>query len=292
MMALSPATAERAATVAEQAADQAGVEIRVVDDLRGLSDVCALLDSIWHPEPTNPLLTTEFARALSHAGNYVAGAFDGDELVGACVGFLAAPPGEVMHSHVAGVTETALGRHIGWAMKLHQRAWALHHGLREITWTFDPLVRRNAYFNLVKLAARPREYLVDFYGDIPDAVNAGQGSDRLLLAWDLAAPQVVAACDGRPVEALDDESLARLVQVISVSDAARPVVAAGGEWRSSGLVAIQLPADISALRLDDPSAAREWREAVRMVLGGLMDDGWRVTGFSRSEGYVVERTAE
>ena len=292
MMPGSPAIAERATAVAEEAAERAGVDIRLVEDLAALADVCALLDSIWRPEPTNPLLTTEFARALSHAGNYIAGAFDGDELVGACVGFFAAPAGAAMHSHVAGVTEAALGRHVGWALKLHQRSWALRHGLPEIRWTFDPLVRRNAYFNLAKLAARPREYLIDFYGDIPDSVNAGQGSDRLLLVWELTTPDVVAACEGRQADAPEAEARAHLVQAISVSDTDRPVVAAEPEWRSSRLVAIQLPADISALRRNDPGAAREWREAVRIVLGGLMDDGWQVTGFSRDEGYIVERTAE
>lgn len=288
MTAHSPAIAEHAATVAGQAADRAGVDIRSVHELGELADVCALLDRIWRPEPTNPLLTTEFARALSHAGNYVAGAFDGDELVGSCVGFFSAPAGESMHSHVAGVADVALGRQVGLALKLHQRAWALQHGLREITWTFDPLVRRNAYFNLVKLAARPREYLVDFYGDIPDSVNAGQGSDRLLLAWDLASPAVVAASEGR----LASASVSGAVRSVSVSATDRPVVAAEREWRSARLVTIQLPADISALRRDDAELAREWRQAVRAVLGDLMDDGWQVIGFSRDEGYVVERTME
>jgi predicted GNAT superfamily acetyltransferase len=289
MTARSPAAiAEQAAIVTSRAAERAGVEIRLVDDLPGLDEVCGLLDRIWRPEPTNPLLTTEFARALSHSGNYIAGAFDGADLVGACVGFFAAPPGEALHSHVAGVAEPALGRHVGWALKLHQRAWALARGLREITWTFDPLVRRNAHFNLVKLAARPREYLVDFYGDIPDSVNAGQGSDRLLLAWDLASPDVVAAGEGRQAT----PSVVGATRAISALGTDRPVIAAEPEWRSARIVTIQLPADITALRRDNPGAAREWRRAVRDVLGALLHDGWQVTGFSRTEGYVVERTAQ
>ncbi|HEX6233723.1 MAG TPA: hypothetical protein VFZ63_11420 [Jiangellaceae bacterium] len=278
---------EQAATVTSRAAERAGVEIRLVDDLPGLTDICALLDRIWRPDPTNPLLTTEFARALSHAGNYIAGAFDGVELVGACVGFFADPPGQALHSHVAGVAEPALGRQVGWALKLHQRSWALARGLREITWTFDPLVRRNAHFNLAKLAARPREYLVDFYGDIPDSVNAGQGSDRLLLAWELAAPDVIAASEGRPVT----PSVGAATRAISVSGTNRPVVAGEHEWRSAQKVTIQLPADITALRRDNPAAAREWRRAARDVLGTLLHDGWQIIGFSRDEGYVVERTA-
>ena len=39
----------------------------------------------------------------------------------------------------------------------------------------------------------------------------------------------------------------------------------------------------------DPGAAKAWRHAVRDVLGGLMGEGARVTGFVREGGYVVER---
>ena len=71
-------------------------------------------------------------------------------------------------------------------MKLHQREWAAANGLDWIVWTFDPLVRRNAWFNLVVLGADVREYLPSFYGTMSDAINAGDESDRLLVAWDVA----------------------------------------------------------------------------------------------------------
>ena len=45
---------------------------------------------------------------------------------------------------------------------------------------FDPLVRRNARLNLVRLGADVTDYLPDFYGAMDDAVNAGDRSDRLL----------------------------------------------------------------------------------------------------------------
>ena len=77
---------------------------------------------------------------------------------------------------------TGLGR----TLKRHQRAWAAAHGLRCVTWTFDPLVRRNAWFNLGVLGARVHEYLVDFYGPIGDSINAGDESDRLLVVWPVA----------------------------------------------------------------------------------------------------------
>ena len=67
-----------------------------------------------------------------------------------------------------------------------------------IVWTFDPLVARNAWFNLARLGALPTGYLEDFYGPMTDAINAGMASDRLLLTWRLDDPAVAAACAGRP----------------------------------------------------------------------------------------------
>ena len=62
-----------------------------------------------------------------------------------------------------------------------------------MTWTFDPLVRRNAHFNLAVLGATVDEYLVDFYGPLPDAVNAGDESDRLLVVWPVGDAATAAA---------------------------------------------------------------------------------------------------
>ena len=178
---------------ARRAAERSGIDVRLIGSLAEINAVSSLFDRIWQPEKNNPPVTIDQLRALTYAGNYLAGAFDHGSLVGACVGFFAAPAGVSMHSHVTGVAANVRGRSVGFALKLHQRAWALGQGLTEVTWTFDPLVRRNAYFNLVKLGAKAREYLIDFYGDMDDAINVGQGSDRLLVGWDLASDAVVNA---------------------------------------------------------------------------------------------------
>ena len=107
------------------AAASAGVEVRELHELADLDDVYRLYNSIWRPDPKNPPVTTELLRALTKAGNYVGGAYDGDTLIGACVGFFGAPAEVTMHSHVAGVSSAARGRNVGFALKLHQRAWAL-----------------------------------------------------------------------------------------------------------------------------------------------------------------------
>jgi len=262
--------------------------VRLIGSLAEIHAVYSLFDRIWQPDKSNPPVTIDQLRAMTYAGNYLAGAFDHGSLVGACVGFFAAPPGVSMHSHVAGVAADVRGRSVGFALKLHQRAWALGQGLTEVTWTFDPLVRRNAYFNLVKLGAIPRDYLVDFYGDMDDGINIGQGSDRLLVDWDLASDAVVAACAGRAAGA--DHSMTSAAPFALREDkVGEPQIANGPGMKDVPIIRVQTPADVENLRQVNPAAAKRWRLAVRDVLGGLVAAGGQVTGFSRSGWYSVER---
>lgn len=287
-MTYSAAGADRlsAQGVAARAQQRSGVDVRIVHDLQGVAAVVELLHGIWRPEVDNPLVTVELLRALAHSGNYVSGAYDGDRLVGACVGFLAAPPGMALHSHVAGVSAYVRGRGVGSALKLHQRAWAIEQGLTTITWTADPLVRRNAYFNLAKLGARPVEYLIDFYGEIADAVNSGQGTDRLLLRWDITSALVDDAVNGFSPDFESDVLLADgAVSALAVSGAGHPLV---GEFGAGAVRLVQVPADIEAIRQVDPDLAREWRFAVRRVMGQLLGSGSRITGFTKDGCYVVD----
>lgn len=270
--------------MADVAARAAGVQIRTIGDLEGLDEVYRLLVGIWQPQPSAPPVTTELLRALTKAGNYVSGAFEGERIVGACIGFFGAPADGTIHSHIAGVSATAQGRNIGFALKLHQRAWALSHGASAIAWTFDPLVSRNAYFNLVKLRALPTEYLPNFYGHMNDDINGEFDSDRLLVQWELASSAVIAACSGLSAPA-DAQSLraSGAVVALGVSKAGGPVQ---GRMEGSTLL-VAVPPDIEGLRRSNPGQAMDWRTSVREVLVALLNTGARVTGFDRAGWYVV-----
>ncbi|WP_133901198.1 GNAT family N-acetyltransferase [Actinophytocola oryzae] len=266
---------------ADRAARAAGVSVRELVTIEDFVAVSRLFHGIWRPAADSPLVTTELLRALTKAGNYLAGAYDGDTLVGACVGFFGAPADGTMHSHIAGVDPSMAGRNVGFALKLHQRAWALRRGVGVIAWTFDPLVARNAYFNLAKLGATAAEYLPDFYGGMEDEVNGGDETDRLLVRWDLGAPEVVAACAGRPHLVTHHQAVVALGR--TAAGAPEPGVLDGSP------LLVGVPPDAATLRGADPSVRKEWRIAVRDVLGGLLADGARVSGFDRAGWYVLTR---
>jgi predicted GNAT superfamily acetyltransferase len=274
---------DRAVQAADAAARAAGVSVRDVVELADLERVVELFSDIWG-RSSNPPVTVELLRAFTKAGNYVGGAVQDGRLVGACVAFFHAPGEDALHSHIAGVA--ASGRSVGFALKLHQRAWALLHGVSEIAWTFDPLIARNAYFNLAKLAATPAEYLPNFYGPMLDAINGDDDSDRLLVRWRLRSPQVVAACRGHHTPAgVTDELAAGATVGLGVSDDGEPEP---GDL-DGATVLVAVPRDIGALRSDDPELAARWRVAVREALEPLIRDGGRIEGFDRSGWYVVRR---
>src|SRR5262249_21679769 len=123
------------------------------------------------------------------------GALGGGGGGGAAVGVSGAPADAACYSLVAGVSPGAEGGGIGLALKLAQRAWALGAGAGRMRWTFDPLLRRNAWFNIARLGAVGTEYWVDFYGEVADGVNDPE-TDRLAVAWDLRAPLPASAARG------------------------------------------------------------------------------------------------
>lgn len=271
---------------ADAAARASGVTVRTLEELSDLERVVTLFGEIWRRSGSPPL-TLELLRALTKAGNYVGGAYADGRLVGACVGFFHAPEEDSLHSHIAGVAPDAAGRNVGFALKLHQRAWAIARGVREVAWTFDPLVARNAWFNLTKLGACATEYLPNFYGPMDDGINGRDESDRLLVRWRLTDPAVVLACAGGGVGAVaDDLRAGGAVVALRPDEAGGPVT--GPLDGSVSLVAV--PSDIAGLRAGDPDAARRWRLAVREVLTVLLADGaGHIEGFDRSGWYVVRR---
>ena len=129
--------------------------IRELTDSRRSRDAGQVFDDVWRPDPSNRVTDTDSLRALSHTGNYVVGRVHRRCARRRQRRFFGARQHDAAQPHHR-VSRLGRGRNLGRALKLYQRQWAIDRGLSEITWTFDPLVSRNAYFNLVKLGARPR----------------------------------------------------------------------------------------------------------------------------------------
>jgi len=235
-------------------------ELTIADEMVILGDV---FQQVWGS--ATEIIRLEMLMAISHAGGYVVGAFDmsrGDdsrgEILGASAGVLAIHHGQpALHSHVTGILPGARSTGLGRAMKLHQRQWALDRGIEWIVWTFDPLVQRNAWFNIAILGAEVHEYLPHFYGTMTDAINAGDDSDRLLMAWSTATNPDTAPRDG-------------------TTHLGQP-----------GVTLIPTPDDIVTLRRTDPNEVAQWRGSTRSALIEALTSGSQIVGFTRDGDYVV-----
>jgi len=228
-----------------------GIDIRPLTSLDEVFTASALFAEVWGGD-RDPM-PAALMRALAHSGNYVVGLFDRERMIGASVAFFAAPATRSMHSHVTGVLPEYQSQGLGRALKQHQRSWALARDVGHITWTYDPLVARNAHVNLTVLGARATEYLVNQYGAMYDGVNLGGDSDRLLVSWALASPPVATPTDER---------------VVAV---------------------VEIPADIETLRREAPDDAAAWRMRVREQFAALLADGLVVGGFDTARGYLFTR---
>src|SRR5215831_5910797 len=177
--------ANRFALRGKRAGPGMSVEIRELTTREDFVVLGSLLADVWGP-PAEPPMGPDLLIAMAHSGTYIAGAFAGDEMIGGLIGWLGLRSHELlMHSHILGVLPGDQARGVGFELKQHQRRWCLARGVKVMEWTTDPLVRRNAYFNLTKLGADAPAYLIDFYGEMQDGINAGDQSDRLLIRWRL-----------------------------------------------------------------------------------------------------------
>jgi len=269
----------QAAASARHAAERAGIVVRTLETVPELDGASQLICRIWDDDG-DPKAPTSMLKALVHAGNFVAGAFAEEELVGVSLGFFGIEDSELhLHSHITGVDRAYQGRSLGFALKQFQRSWALERGLRTILWTADPLVRGNAFFNLVKLGASIVAYHENFYGVLEDGYNSGD-SDRVVLRWDLASSRAVDAANRR----VDEPSAEVGCIVLKANEDGAPAT-----YDADGDVLLAwLPESIVRIREEDPERAVTWRAALRDTVGSALAEGFRGESITR-DGWLVLR---
>ncbi|MDI6911089.1 GNAT family N-acetyltransferase [Nocardioides sp.] len=273
-------TAAQASRAASAAAARAGVTVTGLESIADLRDASALLEAVWGRTPEGVPLPREMMRSLVHAGGLVSAAYGTDRLLGVAV--LGRSVGAACYSYLAATLPSSADRGTGFALKQHQRAWALGEGLTTMRWTFDPLVSRNARFNLSKLGARACIYEPAFYGRMSDALNGDDVADRLVAEWQLDSARAVSASEGTAVPA-EAPAEADLTAVECGPDG-------GPAWQLSTREAwCRVPTDVVSLRRTDPGLASAWREAVGAWLRPAFADGFVATSAGRTGWYHLEK---
>lgn len=221
--------------------------------------------------------------AVGHNGGTTLGAFDPDRrgadgLVGMTFGFDGHDElGPKHHSHQLGVDPRMRGLGIGARLKWAQRHKVLEQARSRITWTFDPLMASNAWFNIRTLGGVASRYIVDVYGQIRDELNRGLPTDRLVVDWWLDDARVVMRAEHRKKP--EPRAVGGMPDVLDTRQApGRPYRHLDG-WRvpDADIVRLELPPDLLRLKDEDPELAVAWRHATREALLHLFSHGYGVT---------------
>jgi len=230
------------------------IDIRGITNLLDQGIVRNVFDQTWAMD-SGTEITPNLLQAMVHSGSYLSGAFIDGKCIGAAFAFPATNGGLHLHSHMTAVLDEYRDQGVGYALKIDQWHWAKKNNFSEISWTFDPLVSRNAKLNLIKLGVNISSYHPNFYGDMPDALNAGDESDRLMASWKVFG--------NNPLQR-------EFVSTPKPND-----------------ILIQIPADIVAIRSKDKAENLRWRRKVREQFLQAFNQGGQVVGFSTNSEYVV-----
>ena len=230
------------------------IQVRELDNLQDQDFGRKIFDITWSMDAGTEI-TPNLLQAMVHSGSYLSGAFIGNKIVGAAFAFPATNGGLHLHSHMTAVLPEFRDKGVGYALKIDQWKWAKKKNYSHLSWTFDPLVRRNAKLNIAKLGVDISAYFPNFYGDMPDALNAGDESDRLMVSWrtDINAPKA-----------------RELITKPETAD-----------------ILIEIPEDIVAIRSKNQNESMKWRRQVREQFLTAFEKNGKVVGFSANNEYVV-----
>ena len=256
--------------------------IEIAKDISACAATIPMQEEVWSGDVVVP---PQLMLAAVHNGGFVAlGYAEGDDTpAGFVFGFLGIHDYHFRHhSHMLAVRERYRGSSLAVDLKQAQRDHCLDQGIEIIGWTMDPLEARNATFNFAKLGAYTREYHRDFYGAMPDKLNAGLPSDRIYVEWPIGHDRTYKRLKGEDrapsLENAEGEDIRYVLRALGD----RPGAVEPVSDESHVLVAI--PPHFQDLKARDPKLALEWRLAAREAFESAFAKGYAAVEFLRASG--------
>lgn len=284
--------------------------LHVLDTPEQMVWVEDLQRKIWSGDDTE-IVPGHLLLTTIHNGGLIIGAFnqgEGDQRTNlanngqlsgeALVGFVFSFPGfqstetgvKLKHcSHLLAVHPQHENHGIGFALKRAQWQMVRHQKIDWITWTYDPLLSRNAHLNIHRLGAVCNMYLPNYYGELRDELNLGQKTDRFQVDWWVNSARVENRLSKKPRTKLDlAHYLAADVKIINptqLNHAGLPYPTAISALQlqqfieNEQLLLLEIPADYKALKTAQPDLGRIWREHSSQLFISLFNAGYLVTDF-------------
>lgn len=269
--------------------------IRLLEHIDDMFLVEDLQRKVWGVEdavvPYHMLIT------VVHNGGLILGAYVDQQPVGFVFGF----PGLVQTSegtqlkhcsHMLAVLPEYENQGIGYILKRAQWQMVRHQGIPVITWTYDPLLSRNAHLNIARLGAISNTYVPNMYGAMRDSLNQGLPSDRLQVEVWVNTPRVQDRMSKHPRGPLDlAHYLAAETEILNptqldetgwpcpLPSASLPPDLSAGDHKTPALYLLEIPSDFYALKAASPSLGLTWRLHIRELLQDLFARGYLITDF-------------
>jgi len=229
------------------------IEVRQLTTHPQFVEAVRLQQAIWGFEDIE-LLPVRLFVVATKVGGHAFGAYDSGRMIGFCLAIPGLKGGGkyYLHSHMLGVLPAYRNAGVGRMLKLAQRQEALGRGIELIEWTFDPLEIKNAYFNMERLGAVVRRYVLNQYGTTSSHLHGGLPTDRCVAEWWIGSPRVEATINGLPFE------------------------------RNPTEARISVPGNIADIRSSDNARAREIQQKVSREFLDHFGKGLAVIGFERT----------
>jgi predicted GNAT superfamily acetyltransferase len=259
------------------------LSLRILESTLEIEAIEDLERQIW-PGSETDVIPSHLLLAVVHGGGLLIGAYDEIKNPTQPIGFVFGFPGiyltpdgpRIKHcSHQLGVLPEYRNFGIGYRLKRAQWQMVRHQGIDRITWTFDPLLSRNAHLNISKLGTVCNTYLRDFYGEMRDEMNKGLPSDRFEVDWWVNTRRVERRLSKHP---------RRHLQLADYQKAKTPLIPSfSTTWDifpvDNPLVLVEIPVDFLGLKIKDPTHALEWRLSTRSIFENLFSQGYLITDF-------------
>jgi len=276
--------------------------IKILDTIDQLEEVEDLQRIVW-PGSETDVVPAHLLITTVHNGGFVIGAFPAENgvkssasLVGFAYGFpglYSTPDGpRLKHcSHQLAVHPEYRGQGLGYKLKRAQWQLVRKQGIDRITWTYDPLLSRNAHLNITRLGGVCNTYRREVYGEMRDGLNVGVASDRFEVDWWVNSQRVNKRLGKKTRTRLDlahflaaDTAIINPTQLdelgwVIPSESADFTTHNATVDSVPNIVLVEIPSDFLALKDADIELAKEWRMTTRAIFEDLFQRGYLVTDF-------------
>jgi len=267
-------------------------ELRPITEMQEFEHIVDLEIKVWGLEARDAV-PSNLLHAMANNGSLVLGAYTPNQcLIGLSLAFpVPRVKQNILWSHMTAVHPEYQGKGLGFELKQYQRTWGMERGYKSIGWTFDPLQRGNANFNIHVLGATSNLYHIDFYGEMTDSINAGLPSDRLEATWTLNDKNVKRLARKKDRVPLEINENTQIYTLKNNQNSNIQFTKPTGNLLKTYLA--EIPADLATLKRKNSALALEWRLQLRKALIHLFSLGYSIQDLVRIDDrfyYVLERS--